>query len=194
MGTGGPSRQSTPTLLFFAVSLDGSIIIPHLSENCNPFFQIFLKKFWGGKKWRFPASFPFPEASQRGRHGSVLEIPKRGPFFLKAPGWRIDKKTAVLLDDCFQCWRKPIFPGRLQPSIFSAGELNFRVRDGNGWTLAAINTNSFVFCRLSRRLSNNTTAFRKMQAFFSKNFKKVWKSQNLCFILFFSLYIVSPLI
>ena len=41
----------------------------------------------------------------------------------------------------FQCWRKPIFPGRLQPSIFGAGELNFRVRDGNGWTLAAINTN-----------------------------------------------------
>ena len=45
----------------------------------------------------------------------------------------------------FQCWRKPIFPGRHQPSIFGAGELNFRVRDGNGWTLAAINTNYFVF-------------------------------------------------
>ena len=35
----------------------------------------------------------------------------------------------------------PIFPGRLQPSIFSASELNFRVRDGNGWTLTAISTN-----------------------------------------------------
>ena len=35
----------------------------------------------------------------------------------------------------------PIFPGRLQPSIFGAGELNCRVRDGNGWTLTAINTN-----------------------------------------------------
>ena len=34
----------------------------------------------------------------------------------------------------------PIFPGRLQPSIFGAGELNCRVRNGNGWTLAAINT------------------------------------------------------
>ena len=34
----------------------------------------------------------------------------------------------------------PIFPGRHQPSILGAGELNFRVRDGNGWTLAAIST------------------------------------------------------
>ena len=38
----------------------------------------------------------------------------------------------------------PIFPGRLQPSIVGRSELNFRVRDGNGWTLALINTNYFV--------------------------------------------------
>ena len=36
----------------------------------------------------------------------------------------------------------PIFPGRFQPSIFGANELNYRVRDGNGWTLIAINTDS----------------------------------------------------
>ena len=35
----------------------------------------------------------------------------------------------------------PIFPGRRQPSIFGADELNCRVRNGNGWTLTAINTN-----------------------------------------------------
>ena len=58
----------------------------------------------------------------------------------------------------FLCWRKPIFPGRLQPSIFGAGELNFRVRDGNGWTLAAINTNYSVRC-LTGQLQYNTTAF-----------------------------------
>ena len=34
----------------------------------------------------------------------------------------------------------PIFPVRLQTSIFGADELNCRVRDGNGWTLIAINT------------------------------------------------------
>ena len=35
----------------------------------------------------------------------------------------------------------PIFPGRRQPSIFGAKELNYRVRNENGWTLSAINTN-----------------------------------------------------
>ena len=35
----------------------------------------------------------------------------------------------------------PIFPGRFQPSIFGANELNYRVRDGNGWTLTVIDTN-----------------------------------------------------
>ena len=34
----------------------------------------------------------------------------------------------------------PIFPGRHQPSIVGADELNCRVRDGNGWTLIAIST------------------------------------------------------
>ena len=38
----------------------------------------------------------------------------------------------------------PIFPGRLQPSIFGASELNFCVRDGNRWTLTAINTDSCI--------------------------------------------------
>ena len=32
------------------------------------------------------------------------------------------------------------FPGRFQPSIFGANELNFCVRDGNRWDLIAINT------------------------------------------------------
>ena len=33
-----------------------------------------------------------------------------------------------------------IFPGSRPPSIVSAIELNFRVRDGNGWDLKAIDT------------------------------------------------------
>ena len=37
-----------------------------------------------------------------------------------------------------------IFPGSHPPSIVSANELNFCVRDGNRWTLIAINTNSFL--------------------------------------------------
>ena len=38
----------------------------------------------------------------------------------------------------------PIFPGSHPPSIVGANELNFCVRDGNRWTLAAINTNFVV--------------------------------------------------
>ena len=35
----------------------------------------------------------------------------------------------------------PIFPGSRPPSIVGANELNFCVRNGNRWTLIAINTN-----------------------------------------------------
>ena len=38
----------------------------------------------------------------------------------------------------------PIFPGRRQPSIVGRDELNYRVRNGNGWTLALISTNLFI--------------------------------------------------
>ena len=41
----------------------------------------------------------------------------------------------------------PIFPVRLQTSIFGRSELNFRVRNGNGWTLALINTNYTFFLK-----------------------------------------------
>ena len=37
-----------------------------------------------------------------------------------------------------------MFPGRFQPSIFGANELNFCVRDGNRWDLIAINTDYWV--------------------------------------------------
>ena len=49
------------------------------------------------------------------------------------------------------CWRLPIVPGRHQPSIFGTNELNFRVRDGNGWTLIAINTDSLFFEKKSKQ-------------------------------------------
>ena len=38
------------------------------------------------------------------------------------------------------CRRRPIFPGRFHPSIVGTEELNYRVRNGNGWTLSVINT------------------------------------------------------
>ena len=45
------------------------------------------------------------------------------------------------LSDRFIVLALPIFPGRRQPSIVGAGELNYRVRNGNGWTLILISTN-----------------------------------------------------
>ena len=44
MGSGGPSRLSTPTIQF-AASLDSFNIIPQPFENCKPFFKIFRKNF-----------------------------------------------------------------------------------------------------------------------------------------------------
>ena len=41
----------------------------------------------------------------------------------------------------------PIFPASHPASIVGANELNFCVRDGNRWTLAAINTNFIVAVR-----------------------------------------------
>ena len=51
----------------------------------------------------------------------------------------------------------PIFPVRLQTSIFGRSELNFRVRNGNGWTLALISTNLLSFEKESKQ--------RKLQKF-----------------------------
>ncbi len=39
------------------------------------------------------------------------------------------------------CWHRAIFPVRRQTSIVATDELNFRVRNGNGWTLVVIDTN-----------------------------------------------------
>ena len=44
----------------------------------------------------------------------------------------------------------PIFPARLQASIVGRNELNFRVRNGNGWTLILINTNYLILPSLKR--------------------------------------------
>ena len=53
----------------------------------------------------------------------------------------------------------PIFPGRLQPSMVGRSELNFRVRDGNGWTLILISTNYSIYLK-QFSLSNSWYTFR----------------------------------
>ena len=53
----------------------------------------------------------------------------------------------------------PIFPGRCQPSIVGRDELNYRVRNGNGWTLILISTNSIYVIRLSGKQLVSYTFF-----------------------------------
>ena len=52
------------------------------------------------------------------------------------------------------CRHRLIFPGRFQPSIVSTDELNYRVRDGNGWTLIAKNTD---YLNSTSRFSSSMT-------------------------------------
>ena len=57
--------------------------------------------------------------------------------------WAVTVLVSVLDKEILtiRCLHLPIFPGRRQPSIFGTTGLNFRVRDGNGWTPCVINTN-----------------------------------------------------
>ena len=65
--------------------------------------------------------------------GRTADLRARRPALIR-------KRKDTLLG-AFSVLALPIFPGRLQPSIVGRSELNFRVRDGNGWTLALISTN-----------------------------------------------------
>ena len=55
------------------------------------------------------------------------------------------KKAAAFPQLLSLCRHRAIFPGRRQPSIVATDELNFRVRNGNGWTLIVIGTNFVCF-------------------------------------------------
>ena len=48
---------------------------------------------------------------------------------------RVEQNQPSTVPSCGRCQHRPILPGRLQPSIVGTGELNYRVRNGNGWTL-----------------------------------------------------------
>ena len=122
---------------FVTASSDSFNIIPYPFANCNPFLKIFssffIRTFPAGKKSvpavRSPQGLPRPQKV-------------RPPIGLPQTG---EQKNSRPVGRLLQCWRKPIFPGRHQPSIFGTSELNFRVRNGNGWTLVVINTNYSFF-------------------------------------------------
>ena len=68
----------------------------------------------------------------------------------------------------------PIFPGSRPPSIVGVHELNFCVRNGNRWTLTAINTNSCgwlltIFYIKSVSTSNSIRIVAHIYALVNKN-------------------------
>ena len=73
-----------------------------------------------------------------------------GSLFPDLAGDGERKTAAAFLQLPSLCWRRAIFPGRRQPSIVATDELNFRVRNGNGWTLIVIGTDFEVLCALRR--------------------------------------------
>ena len=82
--------------------------------------------------------------------------------------------TGWAKEECL-CWRLPIVPGRHQPSIFGTNELNFRVRDGNGWTLIVIDTNYSILVVLtgdSHIIAQDIWKCKRFFQFFWKIFYK----------------------
>ena len=87
----------------------------------------------------------FHEADFQGRCSSLSKHRPSGkaPSSTKEKIWSTGQKKrhAILRVSVLAL---PIFPGRRQPSIVGRNELNYRVRNGNGWTLALISTNCVV--------------------------------------------------
>ena len=99
--------------------------------------------------WVLPVKTFLPESPHIFQSGAGGRLPRGGargaaefpssPFRAtrKAGGRRFVAKS--LPSACVLA--PPIFPVRLRTSIVGRSELNFRVRNGNGWTLALIGTN-----------------------------------------------------
>ena len=83
-----------------------------------------------------PASITFYGIAATGSYvssDSLCDAPPQGKAFVQ--------KTASQKRSGFFVLALPIFPAIHPESIVGADELNFCVRDGNRWTLIAINTN-----------------------------------------------------
>ena len=83
-----------------------------------------------------------PDFAVRGRRLSRLT---KGPYFGEKAGFSPNKEKSRHL---------PIFPGRLQPSIFGTTKLNFCVRNGNRCSLCAIATTLFCENLVLSKLDN----------------------------------------
>ena len=88
-----------------------------------------------------PSGTPGKDQYHRKRQPHPLRpIVRAGDFLFFFPP--NDKKTPLTLANqgLIGIRQRLILPGRVQPSTFSTGELNFCVRDGNRWNLSVIAT------------------------------------------------------
>ena len=78
-----------------------------------------------------------------------------------------------------RCRRRPIFPGSCPPSIFGTVELNYRVRDGNGWNLNVIDTDWMKVLPLKQEILYHRTL--ALSSFFLFFFGSVFRGADLFF-------------
>ena len=105
-----------------------------------------------------------PDFAVRGRRLSRLT---KGPYFGEKAGFSPNKEKSRHL---------PIFPGRLQPSIFGTTELNYCVRNGNRCTLVTINTYYFVAHSCAALLLYHTISL--LSTSFLKKFGDPWENRT----------------
>ena len=87
-----------------------------------------------------PSPLPLEIVSLSAAHGQLLR-PSRRPASLNL----FHKRRASLIEMLFiGIRRRPILPGRFQPSTFGAEGLNFCVRYGNRWDPFAITTGNCI--------------------------------------------------
>ena len=86
------------------------------------------------KWWRWRDSNPWPPACRAGALPAELH-----PHGLDLLSFRFSEEGIILP----RCQHWAIFPCGRPQSIFTTAELNFRVRNGNGWTLCVCNTDYF---------------------------------------------------
>ena len=86
-----------------------------------------------------PSGTPGKDQYHRKRQPHPLRLIVHAGDFLFSPN---DKKAPLTLANqgLIGIRQRLILPGRVQPSTFSTGELNFCVRDGNRWNLSVIAT------------------------------------------------------
>ena len=80
---------------------------------------------------------PRRERSSRAVYRPPMTIAARRSSSGRRPSLRRTVRSGDAAPETQKSWLRPIFPKGCPLSIFGAGELDFRVRDGNGYGLSA---------------------------------------------------------